>query len=100
MIILLFLIHNIAMEDNYLIRQIVSDIIDDFLKRTEGICASNSCRERMLNKVTERLAARYKFTEKDLPYVRIQGGDIQLKADAVKELNNVIRDNSEDCYNP
>jgi len=79
------------MSDNYLIKQVVNEIIDNFIKTTKEICTCSICRKRMFDMVTERLTERHKFTQEDVSYARVQGIDIQLKADAVKELNNITK---------
>ena len=86
-----FLRKGITMSDNYFIKQAIGEVIDDFLRDTKGICTCDICKKRMSDMVTKRLAGRYKLTKEDVSYARIQGIDIQLKADAVKELNNIAK---------
>ena len=86
------------MGDNYFIKQAVGEVIDDFLKRTKGICNCDVCKNKMFDMVIERLAERYKLKKDDVSYARIQGIDIQLKADAVKELNNIAENSPGDLH--
>ena len=81
------------MSDNYFIKQAIREVMDEFLKNKKGICTCDICRKKMLDMAAERLERKYKFSNEDVSYARIQGVDVQLKVDAIKELNNIV-DNS------
>ncbi len=81
------------MSDHYLIRQIIDEAINDFFAANKKVCDCDSCRRRIADKLLDRLTVRYNFTKDDLSYARIQSIDIQIKAEALRELTSLFKNN-------
>ncbi len=81
------------MNDHYLIRQIIDEAINDFFAANKEACSCDSCRKRIAERLLDKLTLRYNFTKDDLSYARIQSIDIQIKAEALRELTSLLQNN-------
>ncbi len=76
------------------IKEIVTEVFDNLFSDDQGICKYEDCRKKITESVSERLAAKYHVEDEKPTYSRIQGVDIQLKAEAAREIAYLLRDNN------
>ena len=81
------------MQSHYFIKQIIEEVTNSFLSNAQEVCSCNICRKKMINILLQQLGNKYQFTDKDIPYTRVQGTDVQIKAEVIKELTLIIAAN-------
>jgi hypothetical protein len=75
-------------------QKIMTETIEEVLRNTvynrTDLCQCDKCRTAVKHYIIMQLIAKYKNAAKDLGHVRVQGNDIELKADAAKEMPHAL----------
>lgn len=74
---------------NYM-EDIVKEQLDDLLSKKEDICKCQKCKFDMMVWALNRLPPKYVITDKGRIYTKLEGQDIQFKADVARELAKAI----------
>ena len=81
------------MQSHYFIKQIIKEVTNSFLGNAQEVCSCDICRSKMIDILLQQLGNKYQFTDKGIPYTRVQGIDVQIKAEVIKELTLIIAAN-------
>ena len=74
---------------NYM-ENIVKEVLDTIFIKREDVCKCEQCKLDIITWSLNHLTSKYIATPKGKAYARIQGVDLQLKADALKAVLKAI----------
>ncbi|MFH1768908.1 MAG: hypothetical protein ABH858_07090 [Candidatus Omnitrophota bacterium] len=72
-------------------KEIVKEVVTDFLAKKDNFQAQIP-KEKLEEMVFNRLASKYKAVDENPTYSRIQSTDIQIKAEAAREIAYILND--------
>lgn len=74
---------------NYM-EDIVSDVLEDLLSQKEDICKCQKCKFDMMVMALNRLPPKYVVSDKGRFYTKLDGEEVQSKADVLRELTKAM----------
>jgi competence protein ComFB len=74
---------------NYM-EDVVKDTLEDLLSQKEDICKCQKCKFDMMAWALNRLPPKYIVSDKGRIFTKLQGVEVQFRADVVRELTKAI----------
>lgn len=74
---------------NYM-EDVVKDTLEDLLSKKGDICKCEKCKFDMMAWVLNRLPPKYIVSDKGRIFTKLQGVEVQFRADVVRELTKAI----------
>jgi hypothetical protein len=81
------------MESHKFVEHIVKEVVTDIMSKDKNVCRCNHCHNEILNKISKILLASSYISELSASLSRrAQGVDVQIKAEAARELSKILAD--------
>jgi hypothetical protein len=89
------------MESHKFIEHIIKEVVTDIMSKNKDICRCHHCHNEILNKILKTLLASSYISELSASLSRrAQGVDVQIKAEAARELSKILVDLKKNPIHP
>jgi hypothetical protein len=89
------------MESHKFIEHIVKEVVTDIMSKNKDVCRCNHCHTEILNKISKILLSSSYISELSASLSRrAQGVDVQIKAEAARELSKILADLKKNPIHP